>query len=108
MRFSHYVNSSNSRENCNMHCLESQAGKDYFHHSTGHKNQTPFNIPITEHLKLDLIYWRTLVHHISTNPNPVQLLVGNDPNYIQYTDACNIGAVGVITPGMTPVQYWVC
>ena len=44
---------------------------------------------------------------MGTHPTPVQVLVSNYPNYIQYTDACALGAGGVITPGLDPMQYWV-
>ena len=51
---------------------------------------------------------------IYSDPSPLwmyddlqQLLVTNYPNYIQYTDACALGSVGVITPGLDAIQYWV-
>ena len=48
------------------------------------------------------------MQHLGQNPTPVQLLVSTYPNYIQYTDACKlVGAGGVITPGLDPMQHWV-
>lgn len=65
------------------------------------------SVTLTPYLKATLKDWRTLVQHMGTNPTPVQVLVSNYPNYIQYTDACALGAGGVITPGLDPMQYWV-
>ena len=49
---------------------------------------TASNIPITEHLKADLVNFRTIVNHLSTNTNPVQLMIREYPNYNQYTKSC--------------------
>ena len=68
---------------------------------------TSKQIPITEQLKAALKDWRTLVQHLGAHPTPVQLLVSAYPNYIQYTDACKLGAGGVITPGLDSIEYWV-
>ena len=64
-------------------------------------------VTLTPYLKSALRDWRTLVQHLGKNPTPVQLLVSTYPNYIQYTDACKLGAGGVITPGLDPMQHWV-
>ena len=48
-----------------------------------------------------------MVQHLSTEPTPVRLLVSNYPNYVQFTDACGLGAGGIITPGLDPMQHWV-
>ena len=62
---------------------------------------------MTEHMNLDFMYWQTLVHNLSTNPTPVQVLVSKYPNYIQYKNSYMLGSGGVINPGMTPVPYFV-
>jgi hypothetical protein len=64
-------------------------------------------ICITAALRSALLDWRTLVQHLGKNPTPVQLLVTEYPNYLQYTDACKLGAGGVITPGLEAIQFWV-
>ena len=64
-------------------------------------------IPMTDALRQTLRDWRTLVQQLGVNPTPVQLLVNEYPNYITYTDACKLGAGGVITPGLNPIQPWV-
>ena len=68
---------------------------------------TTKTVKITPELRSALKDWKTLVQHLATNPTPVQLLVSEYPNYIQYTDACKLGAGGVITPGLDAIQYWV-
>ena len=67
----------------------------------------PSYIHITSELRQILADWRTLVQHLEKCPTPVQLLVSDYPNYIQYTDACKLGAGGVVTPGMDPSYYYV-
>ena len=68
---------------------------------------TAKHIPITPELIQTLKDWRTLIQLMTSNPTPVQLLVSEFPNIIEYTDACKLGAGGVITPGMDPFQHWV-
>ena len=68
---------------------------------------TTSNLTMTEHMNLDFMYWQTLVHNLSTNPTPVQVLVSKYPNYIQYKNSYMLGSGGVINPGMTPVPYFV-
>ena len=49
------------------------------------------------------------MHHLTENPTPVQILVSEYPNYLQYTDAFLLGeGVGVITPVIQSIQPWVC
>ena len=48
-------------------------------------------IHITAALLLALLDWCTFVQHLGKNPTPVQLLVTEYPNYLQYTDACKLG-----------------
>jgi len=62
-------------------------------------NDPPFVI-ITKQLKSTLTDWRTIVRHLASNPISVLLLVPNHPNILQHTDACFIGAGGVIGPGL--------
>ncbi len=64
-------------------------------------------IKITGELKQILSDWKVLVKILASTPTPVQLLVTDYPNYIQYTDACKLGAGGVITPGIDAFFYYV-
>ena len=68
---------------------------------------TTGTVRITEDLKCVLRDWRTVIQQLQTAPTPVQLLVSSYPNYIQFTDACGLGAGGIITPGLDPMQHWV-
>ena len=68
---------------------------------------TTGTVKITADIKCVLRDWRTVVQHLSTEPTPVRLLVSNYPNYVQFTDACGLGAGGIITPGLDPMQHWV-
>ena len=60
---------------------------------------TSKQIPIKEQLKASLKDLQTLVQRLGAHPTPVQFLVSEYPNYIQYTNACKFGAGGIITPG---------
>ena len=82
-------------------------GKGLFSPINRAMKTTKPHIKMTDHLKATLRDWRTLVQQLGTHPTPVQLLVSEFPNYIQYTDACKLGAGGVITPGLDPIQCWV-
>jgi len=62
---------------------------------------------MTSELRQTLQDWRTLIRHMTSNPTSVKLLVSECPNIIEYTDACKLGAGGIITPGMDPFQHWV-
>ena len=66
---------------------------------------TKSTIRLTPYLKSTLRDWRTFVQQLATIPTPVQLLVPENPNYIQYTDSCKLGAGGVITPGIDNCPY---
>lgn len=66
---------------------------------------TPSFITITQTLKQTLHDWRAVVQHLSKYPTPVQLLVPKYPNFIQYTDACVLGAGGIICPGLDNINY---
>ena len=68
---------------------------------------TSKQIPIKAQLKASLKDWWTLVQHLGAHPTPVQFLVSEYPNYIQYTNACKFGAGGIITPGLDSIEYWV-
>ena len=62
-------------------------------------------IPLTPFIKETLRDWRTFVQHLAKQPTPVQLLVPDYPHLLQYTDACGLGAGGVITPGLSACPY---
>ena len=64
-------------------------------------------VHITEHLKATLQDWRALVNSFKTTPTPIELLLADWPNYINYTDACGIGAGGVATPGLNSILHTV-
>ena len=51
-------------------------------------------ITIMSELRQTLTDWRTLVQHLAKCPTPVQLLVSDYPNFLQYMDACKLGARG--------------
>jgi len=82
-------------------------GKGLFSPIHAAMRTTTKTVTLTPLIKTTLQDWRTLVNHLGKNPTPVQLLVSNHPNYILYTDACALGAGGVITPGLDAIQYWV-
>ena len=64
-------------------------------------------VKITPYLVAALKDRRILVHHLADNPRPVQILVGEYPDYLQYTDSCLLEAGGAITPGTHSIQPWV-
>jgi len=64
-------------------------------------------IVMTPVLKQTLKDWRTLIQKITSNPTSVKLLISEFPNIIEFTDACKLGAGGVIAPDMDPFQHWV-
>jgi len=68
---------------------------------------TTKTVTLTLPIKATLKDWQTLVQHLVKKTTPVQLLVSNYPNYMQYTNTCGLGAGGVITPGLDAIQYWV-
>ena len=82
-------------------------GKGLFSPIHAAMRTTTKTVTLTPLIKTTLQDWRTLVNHLGKNPTPVQLLVSDYLNYIQYTDACALGAGGVITPGLDAIQYWV-
>jgi len=64
-------------------------------------------ILLTEHLKATLLDWHALVKAFKTTPIPLQLLLTDWPNCINYTDSCGIGAGGVATPGINSIRHTV-
>ena len=70
------------------------------------KNPAKF-VKITPLLRQTLQDWRTLVQHLARHPTPVKLLVSDYPNFVLFTDACGLGAGGVVTPGLDPSKHWV-
>lgn len=69
-----------------------------------HNKQTVYIDPA---LRQTLQDWTVLIRKLAEDPTPVTLLVPDYPNHISFTDACGLGAGGVITPGMDPTRYWV-
>ena len=65
----------------------------------------PEFVTITKELRRALEDWRALVQHMTRVPTPIQLLVPDLPSILKYTDACNIGAGGVVVPGSRVVPY---
>ena len=55
---------------------------------------TEDHVKITLYLVAALKYWRTLVHHLAEKPTKAQILVSEYTYYLQYTDACLVGAWG--------------
>lgn len=51
--------------------------------------------------------WRSMIQFFKDNATPVSLLVSDFPNYVNFTDACGLGAGGVITPGLDATKFWV-
>ena len=78
-------------------------GKGLFSPIHNAMHGTPSFIKITPILKSTLQDWRTLVQDLARNPTPVLLLIADYPHYIQYTDACGIGAGGVICSGLEAI-----
>ena len=70
------------------------------------KTSPPF-VTITPILKQSLQDWRLVVQHLSKHPTPVSLLVPQYPHYLQYTDACRLGAGGIICPGLEHITHTV-
>ena len=64
-------------------------------------------VTVDSDLKQTLFDWRALVQNLAAAPTPVQLLVSDYPHYLITTDACGLGAGGVITPGLAPIDHWV-
>ena len=64
-------------------------------------------IKITPLLQQTLQDWRTLVQHLAQHPTPVQLLVSDYPNFILFSNACGLGAGGVVAPGLDASKHWV-
>ena len=66
----------------------------------------PF-ITLTKCLKQTIKDWMTLIRALRDSPTSVKLLVADLPNILQYTDACGLGAGGVIVPGMDDTTHYV-
>lgn len=63
----------------------------------------PF-IRITPELKQTLFDWRVVIQKLADAPTHITLLVPKSPSYLQYTDACGLGAGGVICPGSEDID----
>lgn len=53
-------------------------------------------IKLTQVIKTTLRDWKAFIRSLAREPTHVTFLVPRKPNYIQYTDACGLGAGGVI------------
>jgi hypothetical protein len=67
----------------------------------------PKYIKIDKYIKTALQDWRTIIHYLKHNPTSVKQLVADIPDIVQYSDACKLGAGGVITPGLQPFPHTV-
>ena len=67
----------------------------------------PTEVKLTPSLQHALRDWRTIVQHLAAHPTSVGLLVPSNPNFLEYIDACRLGAGGVITPGLSLIQHTV-
>lgn len=56
-------------------------------------------VQITPTIKSALQDWKPLIRDLARNPTHVSLLVHQEPHIIQYTDACGLGAGGVVVGG---------
>ena len=63
------------------------------------------SIIITKSLRITSADWRSIIHQLASSPTPMRLLVPDYPNIIQYTDACALGAGGIICPGTSPTPH---
>ena len=68
---------------------------------------TPPFVTITPIIKQTLLDWHSVKQHLALHPTPVSLLVPKYPNFIQYTDACQLSAGGVICPGLDNIKHTV-
>ena len=67
----------------------------------------PSEIRLTTALKQTLRDWKAIVKNLSHHPTPVRLLVSGYPHYLEYTDACCLGAGGAITPGLASIPHFI-
>ena len=61
-------------------------------------------VRLTPFVKAALRDWRTIIHELESVPTSVRLLVDDFPDYIAYTDACGLGAGGVVTSGLSAIS----
>ena len=57
--------------------------------------------PLPSLLKITLLDWRTIIRKLTTSPTPMQLLVPNYPDLLQYMDACGLSCGGILSPGLS-------
>ena len=67
----------------------------------------PKYIKIDKYMKTALTDWRTIIQYLKNNPTSVRQLVADFPHIIGYSDACKLGAGGVLTPGLEKFPYMV-
>lgn len=58
----------------------------------------PF-VTITPALRRTLEDWRSMIKHFTHHPTPIELLLPDYPEINTFTDACKLGAGGVVTSG---------
>lgn len=66
-------------------------------HRALHKR--PQFVKMTKVLRATLKDWKVLIQQLAKFPTHVKLLMADHPDYIQYTDACGLGAGGIIVSG---------
>lgn len=66
--------------------------------------KSPRWIRMTGVLKQTLRDWASLVRDLARNPTLVTLLIRGTPDIIQYSDACGLGAGGVVCSGTRNIQ----
>lgn len=59
---------------------------------------------MTKILRTVLRDWRTLIRALARNPTHIPLLVPQDADYVHHTDACGLGAGGVIRSGRKTIK----
>lgn len=66
--------------------------------------KAPQWVKMTEPIKAALQDWKPLIRDLAKHPTHVALLVHKDPQIIQYTDACGLGAGGIIIGGTEELE----
>ena len=54
---------------------------------------------LTSTLRKGFVDWKLLIQHLAKHPTHVKQLCKNEPHYIGYSDACKLGASGVLCSG---------
>lgn len=61
-------------------------------------------VKMTKTLRSTLKDWRTLIRAMARDPSQIPLLIPKDPDFIHHTDACKLGAGGVIRSGNRTIK----